>query len=313
MTTEKGLVKAGPSEIEVGVNWDARIAGVKGQVDALAKLLQTVLKKDVDYGTVPGTKRPTLYKPGAEKVLKMMDVFPDPIIEDLSIPPTPEDPLPEVRYRIKVIGYKYAPDGEKVFIGGGVGEASSNEEKYRWRAAVCKEEFEETPDHLRREKWRKTWNNQQGKYDYWKAKQIRTEVADVANTILKMGKKRGMVDLAITVSGGSEFWTQDVEDMPEEIRGGGENARGEADTGEQSRGAATDDREQSTNQFNAIMKMLRTLGHGGEDEEASGRRHQYVGELLGKEVPKIKALTWNESSRLITLLGEEINKGKKSS
>ena len=41
-------------------------------------------------------------------------------------------------------------------------------------------------------------------------------VADVANTVLKMAKKRAMVDGILTVTGASDIFTQDIEELPKE-------------------------------------------------------------------------------------------------
>jgi hypothetical protein len=38
---------------------------------------------------------------------------------------------------------------------------------------------------------------------------------DFYNTVLKIARKRSMIDAVLTVSGASEIWTQDVEDNPE--------------------------------------------------------------------------------------------------
>src|SRR6185369_6401125 len=56
----------------------------------------------------------------------------------------------------------------------------------------------------------------QGKVE--KKQQVRTNPADVANTILKMAKKRGLVDAILTVTAASDIFTQDIEDLPDEIR-----------------------------------------------------------------------------------------------
>jgi hypothetical protein len=96
-------------------------------------------------------------------------------------------------------------------MGVGVGEASSNEEKYKWRKPVCNEEYDETPEDRRREKW---FHGKDGKPNY-KAKQIRTNPSDVANTILKMAKKRAQIDMTLTATAASDVFDQDLEDLPE--------------------------------------------------------------------------------------------------
>jgi hypothetical protein len=51
----------------------------------------------------------------------------------------------------------------------------------------------------------------------WEDMQVRTEPADVANTVLKMAKKRAQIDLTLTATAASDIFTQDVEDLPEEL------------------------------------------------------------------------------------------------
>jgi len=97
------------------------------------------------------------------------------------------------------------------FLGAGVGECSSNEEKYCWRNAVCQEEYNDTPEDRRRIKYKKNY----GKVE--KVQQVRTNPSDLANTILKMAKKRALVDGILTVTSASDCFTQDLEDLPEEL------------------------------------------------------------------------------------------------
>jgi hypothetical protein len=40
----------------------------------------------------------------------------------------------------------------------------------------------------------------------------------MANTVLKMAKKRAQIDLTLTATAASDVFTQDIEDMPDEIR-----------------------------------------------------------------------------------------------
>src|SRR5690606_20296729 len=49
-------------------------------------------------------------------------------------------------------------------------------------------------------------------------KQVRTDPADVANTVLKMAKKRAQIDMTLTALAASDIFTQDIEDLPEEMR-----------------------------------------------------------------------------------------------
>jgi len=175
---------------------------VRAQVNLIQEVMKSVMQKDQHYGVIPGAgNKPTLLKPGAEKLMLTFRLSPDPIVEDLSN-------IDERRYRITC----RINDRDGHFLGSGLGEASSNEEKYKWRAAVCKEEFEETPEDRRRVKWRKGYQGGAAT----KTQQVRMEPADIANTILKMAKKRALVDAALTVTAASDIFTQDLEELPKE-------------------------------------------------------------------------------------------------
>jgi len=101
--------------------------------------MRDVMIEGVDYGTIPGTPKPTLYKPGSEKLLSMFHMAGKLTAEDLSTPDM-------IRYLL----HCSITDEHGAFLGEGTGEASSAESKYQWREAVCAEEWEETPADRRR-------------------------------------------------------------------------------------------------------------------------------------------------------------------
>lgn len=169
----------------------------------IAQVMANVLEEGKDYGKIPGTDKPTLFKPGAEKLMLTFQLSAsEPTVADLST-------ADEIRYRVSVP--IEGPDGRVLAVG--VGEASSSEEKYRWRKPVCDQEWEETPEHLRREKWFKGGSN-----GAWKGKQVRTSPADVANTVLKMAHKRGFIHGTLLATAASSVFNQDLEDFTAELR-----------------------------------------------------------------------------------------------
>lgn len=178
---------------------------VKANVQLIQQVMAETMIKDVHYGVIPGTQKPTLFKAGAEKILSTFRIAAHPKeIEDLST-------HDEIRYRVKVFGV--AMENEQVLFGVGIGECSSNEEKYKWRRPVCDEEFNETPDDRKRLKWSKGYGDKPN----YQQKQIRTNPSDVANTILKMAKKRAQIDMTLTATGASDVFDQDLEDLPEGV------------------------------------------------------------------------------------------------
>lgn len=180
---------------------------IQSQVNTIQHVMKQVMKEGVHFGIIPGTQTPSLFKPGAEKIMATFRLAADPEVTDLST-------SDQIRYQVKV--RLTSPSG--VNVGAGIGECSSNEEKYKWRSAVCPEEFADAEPSRKREKWCK------GKYDKrnrcygapYKTQQLRTEPADLANTILKMAKKRALIDAVLTATAASDCFTQDVEDLPPE-------------------------------------------------------------------------------------------------
>lgn len=171
-------------------------ADIRAQVNLIQDVMKEVMQEGVHYGKVPGTNGKSLWKPGAEKLMATFRLAGDPEVESLGVDG-------EFHYRVKL----KLTTASGQFVGAGIGECSSLEEKYAWRKAVSKKEFEATPENRRRVKYKSDGELQQ----------VRTNPWDVSNTILKMAKKRAQVDAVITATGASDIFTQDIEDLPEEI------------------------------------------------------------------------------------------------
>jgi hypothetical protein len=189
---------------ELQVNAPQSISDIKANIKTIQTVMTSVMKDGEHYGVVPGCgDKKVLLKPGAEKIMATFRIAPTFIVEDLST-------SDECRYRVTATG-AYSPTG--TFLGQGVGECSTNEEKYKWRSAVCDEEFEDAPENRRRVKWKK---GGYGKPAY-KVKQVREDHADKANTVLKMAVKRALVAMVLIVTAASDIFTQDLEDDGVEV------------------------------------------------------------------------------------------------
>jgi hypothetical protein len=176
---------------------------LRARLALIQDAMRTVMVEGVDYGKIPGTDKPTLMKPGAEKICVLLRLSAgEPEVLDLST-------HDEVRYRLRVPIVSAA--GE--ILGVGVGECSSSEEKYRWRQPVYQsKEWEETAEDRRREVWKRKGGSAS------KQKQVRTNPADVGNTVLKMGHKRAFLHGVLLATAASSVFTHDLEDMSEELR-----------------------------------------------------------------------------------------------
>lgn len=180
-----------------GISAGLSVQTLTGRASRIQEVLKKVMKKGVDYGTIPGCgDKAALLKPGAEKILSTFELGAMP--DQASIRDLGEDGAIRLRVVVPIVHW---PTGK--VVGHGVGECSSQEEKYAWKKAACNEEWEETDPADRREKWKM---GKGGKP--YKVKQIRTTPADVANTVLKMGKKRAVVDGTLTATACSDMFEQ---------------------------------------------------------------------------------------------------------
>lgn len=166
-------------------------AHLRDNIRLIQEVMRGTMQEGVHYGTIPGCgNKPTLFKPGAEKIMATFRIACE--IETIDLSTTDE-----ARYR--VFARATSPSGQ--FLGTGVGEASTNEKKYRWRACVSEDEWNATPEERRNILYR----------EKSQTRQVRTNHADQANTVLKMAAKRARVDMVLTVTAASDIFTQDLE------------------------------------------------------------------------------------------------------
>lgn len=174
------------------------IANTMQKITQMQAVVQKTLKDGQDYGEVPGTNKPTLLKPGGEKICMLFGLNPE--YEFLQ---TTEDYDKEFfSYNIKCTLFK---NGQAVAQG--VGSCNSKEKKYRF---INVDEIPESYigySELITDKYGRT-----------KYKINNPDVCSVVNTILKMAKKRAFIDSVLQVASLSEVFTQDLEDMKDFIQ-----------------------------------------------------------------------------------------------
>lgn len=173
---------------------------IRAQVNLVQEVMRAVMKDGTHYGTIPGTPKPTLYKAGAEVLGATFRIAPEYRVDDLST----EDCY---RYRVTCLG-RHQTSG--IVLAAGMGSASSNEQKYKWRKAICKEEFDATSENRKRLKY----GHAKGGGHYTET-QVRSEPDDIENTVLKMACKRAQIAMTLNATAASDIFTQDIEDLPE--------------------------------------------------------------------------------------------------
>lgn len=209
-------------EEETGIITDPKYAETTlkliGQMQAV---FQKNLIKDVDYGVIPGTKKPTLFKPGAEKALKLLGCADLYETEEK----TEDWDKPFFNYQIKCRAVSLKTD--KV-ISEGIGSCNSMEDRYRWRwlflnkvPSNCKAEDgkidpEKYKDLFGIDLVSKQKNTQYG----WKTvfRFPNDDIFTLVNTLQKVAKKRALVDAALSAARLSNLFTQDMEDIHKEFQ-----------------------------------------------------------------------------------------------
>lgn len=173
-------------------------------INKFQEIVRQSMRENQDYGVIPGTKKPTLLKPGAEKIAKLLG-----LADYYDILDKHEDwDRPFFRYLIKC---RLVTVNSGITISEGLGECNSMESKYRWRWVFPSE----LPASVDKDKlMKKTINTRNGKAPMYRIDN--DDVFSQVNTIIKMAKKRALVDAALSAGRLSEIFTQDVEDMKAE-------------------------------------------------------------------------------------------------
>lgn len=211
---------------EYAMNTDAVIR----QVNVIQNVMKGVMHQDEHFGTIPGTKKPSLYKPGAEKLSLVFRLRPEYEVTRFDMPNGHRE------YEVLCTLY-HIPTGQSV--GQGVGSATTMEGKYRYRkgellcpecgqATIIKGKADFGGGWLCYQKkggCGKKWTDAGNPFDGVSVdKTEHDNPADYYNTVLKMAKKRAHVDAILTATAASDIFTQDVEDMPEVIPGAAKEA-----------------------------------------------------------------------------------------
>jgi hypothetical protein len=193
----------------------------KQQRRLLGEFVQTCMVLGTDYGEIPGTAKPTLLKPGAEKLVDLFQCTPEFILEAS----TTDFHEPMFYYRFKVRLFSEAAGR---VLAEGVGSANSREARYRWRngqrkCPACgretiiqgKAEYGGWLCFAKKGGCGAKFKSGDASIEGQSVGRVENEdIADLDNTILKMAKKRALVDGAIALARCSDLFTQDLEDLP---------------------------------------------------------------------------------------------------
>ena len=198
----------------------AAVQETASQVHQVQSIMRSLMVEETHFGVIPGTKKPTLYQPGAQMLCFAFRLIPEYQVVTHRM---------EGNHREVVVTCRLSNQSGQL-LGSGVGSCSTMESKYRYRGAELVATGREVPKGY----WDAKKLNAASAakvlggngfiakkdeagiwmiYEKGEGKAENPDVADAWNTILKMAKKRAFVDATISTCAASDLFTQDLEDF----------------------------------------------------------------------------------------------------
>lgn len=205
--------------------FEQRLAGLKKSQARVRQIKASLMEQDVHYGVIPGTgDKPTLLKPGAELLCSVYGLRPD-FVPTVTHGDGVAAPDIDVTMRCEL----HLGDLQGPVVAVGYGMANSWERKHRYRrgerscpscgvvGSVIKGKAEFGGGWL-------CWAKKGGcgaKFDEADPAIVEQAVGDVqnadphdlANTLIKMAKKRAFLDATLTGTASSDVFTQDLDEV----------------------------------------------------------------------------------------------------
>lgn len=179
------------------------------------ELISKALQKGRDFGEIPGTNKPTLFKAGAERIILAFGCFARFRTIESEI-----DHDREVKYLKKSKNWRNAHKGDRSFTWKEEAGASLGLYRYVVECEIVDRNTDQVVGSFI------------GSCSSMESKYI-DRPRDVENTIIKMAEKRALVGAGLTTFGLSDQFTQDVEDLPRDVVADGQSANTTEDVTDQ--------------------------------------------------------------------------------
>jgi len=184
---EAKMPKTIPLRKEATVRLELTADDLVHQTQKILQIKEKAMKEGVHYGIIPGTKKPSLWKPGAEKLCLAFKLAPQ--FETTSR----DDPNRTINWR------KWSYDKRKEIEGTTMGYI-----EYDSRCTLI---------HIPTgEVWTK---NVSASCNNFESKYRSLNPYDVKNTLEKMSEKRSLVAAVLIGTCASDIFTQDIDDLPQ--------------------------------------------------------------------------------------------------
>jgi hypothetical protein len=200
------------------------------RVRMLQQYVRDHMVEGEDYGVIPGSTKPTLFKPGAEKLNAIFGLAP--VVEITNRVEDWEKGFVAYEIKVKLINKRTGQVEAE-----GIGSCNSKERRY-----------------------------------------ARQDAPSVSNTVLKMAKKRALVDATLSATRASGLFTQDLEDLDESPRGGHWNSNTPRPAPEQ------ENRPEARGDERSTPPVPRTAQSGGwsGDNSLTDAQHRAILAIAGR-------------------------------
>ncbi|MFB0841834.1 hypothetical protein [Paenibacillus oleatilyticus] len=196
-------------DLEFGNAADLRkkLDAMKQKLNLTKEFFREVMQEGVDYGIIPGTDKPTLYKAGAEGLCEFYNLAP-------TIAGKVEDKSHESGYYAVDITIRLIHRNTGSIIAEGVGHANTYENRYRWRW-VSERDLPKgiDPTDLVSKDFGKNGSS------WIKYRMENDDMHSIWNTVLKMAKKRALVDAVLSATRSSGIFAQTQEELNAYLHG----------------------------------------------------------------------------------------------
>ena len=204
----------------LAIRSEMSVTDLVAQVQLIQQAMQAVMKDGEHYGVIPGTgSKPSLFKPGAEKLLVLFRLAPSYDVEKVW---HPDGHLTAM----SVCTLTHMPTSQ--VVGSAEGLCTTKESRYAYRnmEKVCpscgkpaiikgKQEYGGGWVCFKRKDGcgAKFNDGDKGIEEQPQGKMANPDLADSYNTVIKMAQKRSLVAAVLNATAASDFFTQDVEDL----------------------------------------------------------------------------------------------------
>lgn len=195
-----------------------KLEDMKAKIALVNNFFKDIMEKDTDFGVIPGTPKPSLYQPGADKLCSLYNLAKTILSKD-------ENKNLETGHYDVTVKVGLVHRGTGILVGELEGSCSTMESKYRYRwvnEGKIPKGIDKNSLHF--EEYKSKDGNPFKKY--------RIENEDLFsqwNTVLKMAIKRAYVGATLCATGLSGIFSQEEDELDAWIEGdenGGKGVRG---------------------------------------------------------------------------------------